>query len=60
MSQHHDHNSVSQDSLVEKKRLAHVLDLGNGTLQVEGFRQHNLEDLGIVSGGTTLVAFPTF
>lgn len=37
------------DGLVEQKRLADVFYLGNRTLQIEGFREHNFEDLEDVS-----------
>jgi hypothetical protein len=33
------------DGLVEQKRFANVFYLGYRALQVEGFRQHNFEDL---------------
>lgn len=34
------------DGLVEKKRFANVLDFRNGAFEVEGFGEHDLEDLG--------------
>lgn len=30
---------------IEQQRLADVLDLGNGTAEVESFREHDFEDL---------------
>lgn len=50
---HRPAGSSSYNSLVEEQGLAHILDLGNGTLQVKGFRKHNLEDLEMVSDPTT-------
>lgn len=33
------------NGLVQKQRLADILDFGNGTLEVEGLGQHDLENL---------------
>ena len=33
------------NGLVQKQRLANILDFGNGTLEVEGLGQHDLENL---------------
>lgn len=43
------------DGLIEQKRLSNVFDFGNGALEVECFRQDDLEDLQYIS---TNVALP--
>jgi hypothetical protein len=36
------------NGLVDKQRLADVLNLRNGALQIEGLGEDDLEDLGVV------------
>lgn len=41
--------SDSSDGLIKQQRLTHVLDFGYCASEIEGFGEHNLEDLNRIS-----------